>query len=337
MGNTNLSAARKNRNDEFFTQLEDIENEMKYYRDHFRDKTIFLNCDDPKKSNFWFFFAQNFNFLGLKRLISTHYTGLGSDNPPPSYMLELNRNDDGSEVDVDAPTRTDLEGDGDFRSEESIELLKQSDIVVTNPPFSLFTPYIAQLMEHEKKFLIIGNMNAVTYKEIWPYIQSNEMWLGETRKGSGSMWFTVPDDFPVKTGQRVVDEFQAGDQVTTNVRQQTVGNSAWFTNLDNPRRHEDIIVFRSYEEDPEKYPTYENYDAVEVSKVVDIPKDFGGVMGVPITFLGKHNPAQFEIVGVTESEGKGFSQGLWDESSGTAQAVANGVRKYKRIFIRHKK
>lgn len=326
MGNTNLSAARKNRKDEFYTRLVDIENELKYYRDHFRGQTVFLNCDDPEKSNFWFFFSQNFNFFGLKRLISTHYTGLGSDNPPPSYMLELNRNEDGTEVDVDAPIRTDLEGDGDFRSEESVELLKQSDIVVTNPPFSLFREYISQLMEYGKKFIILGNTNAITYRDVWPYIQAGDLWLGASTFNVG-LFFGVPEDFEYAPSYKFAREID-GEKVCR------VSNICWYTNLDHSRRHEDIIVFRSYDEDPEKYPAYDNYDAIEVSKVADIPRDFGGAMGVPITFLGKHNPTQFEILGASDNGAVPEDMKLAHFKRHNEPYVRD-KRVYKRIFVRY--
>lgn len=182
-----------------------------------------------------------------------------------------------------------FDGDGDFRSPESIALLKQADIVVTNPPFSLFREYIAQLIEHDKKFLIIGNMNAVTYKEVWPHIQANRIWLGVTRAGTGQMWFRVGEGFPVKSGQKIGDD---------GYRYQTIGNSAWFTNLDHTKRHEEMILFKTYDSDD--YPSYDNYEGIEVSKAVNIPMDWEGVMGVPITFLGKHNPEQFDILGITD-------------------------------------
>lgn len=317
--NGNLSASRKAKRDEYFTRLEDIENELRHYRQHFRGKTVLLNCDDPETSNFWFFFSRNFDFLGLERLISTHYTGFGSDNPPPSYVLELRRDPAGNPVDPTRPIRTDLKGDGDFRSPECIALLEQSDIVVTNPPFSLFREYVAQLAEHDKKFLILGNLNAVTYKEIWPLIQMDELWFGVTRTGTGQMWFRVPDDSPVMTGQRVDDD---------GVRMQTIGTSAWFTNLDHDRRHEELRLFREYS--PEKYPRYDNYDAINVDKVVDIPVDYDGAMGVPITFLGKHNPEQFEIIGCSYNYGRPVE---WDESTPMAPVVG-GKNVYKRIIIR---
>lgn len=317
-----LHEARRSKNDEFYTRLEDIEREMQHYGHHFRGKTVFLNCDDPYESDFFKYFAMSFNHLGLKKLIAVSYAGspivgeqlslfdiAGLDEAQPSkepYKVVITEvpdlNNDGATdlVDVeellrrDANSITRLKGDGDFRNQESIELLKESDIVVTNPPFSLFREFVAQLISHKKQFIVLGNMNAITYKEIWPLIQDNLMWLGVTRTGTGSMWFRVTDAAPEKSGQKIEN----------GVRYQTVGSSAWFTNLDHSRRHEEVTLFRRYEDDPSQYPTYENYEAIEVSKVVDIPVDYDGCMGVPITFLGKHNPDQFEIVGQSRMVGK---------------------------------
>lgn len=313
--NSNLHKARNAKKDEFYTRLEDIEHELKHYRGHFKDKTVFLNCDDPEESNFWFYFSRNFDFLGLQRLIATHYTGLGSDNPPPSYVLELHRPTDGSKTDVESPVRADLEGDGDFRSDEAIEYLKQSDIVVTNPPFSLFREYVEQLMEYEKKFVILGNMNAITYKEFWPYIQRDEMWLG---MHSGDMAFRVPGSYEPRATRYWVDE--------DGQKWRSLGNALWFTNLDNPRRHEDIILFRHYEGNEEQYPKYDNYDAIEVSKVANIPVDYVGYMGVPITFLGKHNPEQFEILGLANSA-RHLGPITW-------RTIVDGRKIYNRILIK---
>lgn len=313
--NSSLHKARNAKKDEFYTRLEDIENELKHYRGHFKDKTVFLNCDDPEYSNFWFYFSRNFDFLGLKRLIATHYTGLGSDNPPPSYVLELHRPVDGSKTDIENPVRTELEGDGDFRSDEAVEYLQQSDIVVTNPPFSLFREYVAQLMEYEKQFVILGNMNAITYKEFWPYIQRDEMWLG---MHSGDMAFRVPGSYEPRATRYWVDE--------DGQKWRSLGNALWFTNLDNPRRHEDIILFRHYEGNEEQYPKYDNYDAIEVSKVANIPVDYKGYMGVPITFLGKHNPDQFEILGLANSA-RHLGPITW-------RTIVDGRKIYNRILIK---
>ena len=314
--NASMSAAIKAKNDEFYTLLTDIEKEMRHYRKHFKGKTVLCNCDDPFESNFFKYFVLNFNRLGLKKLIATCY----ATSPIANQQLSLFDVVGGDEEQHNKPYKAvvtkvydvtgdggvdmfdvaelfkthenelvELEGNGDFRSEECLALLDEADIVVTNPPFSLFREYVATLMEHEKKFIIIGNSNAITYKEVFPLIMRDRLWLGVTRSGTGSMWFRIMDDFPVKSGQKVEN----------GVRYQTIGNSAWFTNLDVKKRHEELILVKRYS--PEEYPHYDNYDAIEVSKIVDIPLDYAGVMGVPITFLGKYNPDQFEIVGITKT------------------------------------
>lgn len=290
-----LRDAKKAKLDEFYTQLADIERELKHYKSHFRDKVVYCNCDDPRVSDFFHYFSYNFEKLGLKKLIATCYKNqevdLFSENASEQAIyLEYEGDKNGSGVpDLEEIGIEHLRGDGDFRSPEAIELLQQSDIVVTNPPFSLFREYVAQLVEYDKKFLIIGNMNALTYKEIWPLIQAEKLWLGVTRTGTGQMWFRVKDDAPVRTGQRVEN----------GVRYQTVGNSAWFTNLEHSKRHEPLTLYKTYS--PEECPAYDNYDAIDVSKAVDIPVDYAGVMGVPITYLGRHNPDQFEIVGIAKA------------------------------------
>lgn len=314
--NASMSAAIKAKNDEFYTLLTDIEKEMRHYRKHFKGKTVLCNCDDPFESNFFKYFVLNFNRLGLKKLIATCY----ATSPIANQQLSLFDVVGGDEEQRNKPYKAvvtkvydvtgdggvdmfdvaelfkthenelvELEGNGDFRSEECLALLDEADIVVTNPPFSLFREYVATLMEHEKKFIIIGNSNAITYKEVFPLIMQDRLWLGVTRSGTGSMWFRIMNDFPVKSGQKVEN----------GVRYQTIGNSAWFTNLDVKKRHEELILVKRYS--PEEYPRYDNYDAIEVSKIVDIPLDYAGVMGVPITFLGKYNPDQFEIVGITKT------------------------------------
>lgn len=313
--NTTLGAAKASKNDEFYTQFSDIEKELMHYRAHFRDKVVFCNCDDPYESNFFKYFALYFNALGLKKLIATCYDGspiaqqelplFADENNEPkrkAYKVEIsevpdmdgNGATDLTDVKLllkssDHNVKAELKGNGDFRSTECIELLKQADIVVTNPPFSLFREYVAQLMKYDKKFLVIGNMNAVTYKEIFPLIKENKMWLGVTRQGTGSMWFKVPSDFPVKSGQKIEN----------GIRFQTIGNTAWFTNLDHSRRHEELILIKHYT--PEEYPHYDNCDSIETGNVNDIPCDYDGIIGVPITFLGKYNPDQFEIIGITKT------------------------------------
>lgn len=283
--NGNLHSAKREKNDEFYTQIVDIERELKYYKEHFVGKTVFCNCDDPKESNFWKFFSLNFDNYKLKRLISTHF-----DYEKPSYMMDMYRDDNG----VYTATK-DLEQNGDFRSSECIELLKQADIVVTNPPFSLFREYVAQLMEYEKKFLIIGNKNAITYKEIFPLLKENRMWIG----------------------YNTISEFDTPNGVTKKIS----GLTRWFTNLDIDKRHEDLIMYKQYSS--LEYPKYDNYDAIEVSKVTEIPKDYGGVMGVPITFLDKYNPEQFEVIK--------FRKGNDDKD-----LCVNGKCPYFRILIKRK-
>jgi hypothetical protein len=262
--NKNLHSAKKDKKDEFYTQLPDIEKEMCHYKNHFKNKIVFCNCDDPEESNFWKYFSLNFEKLGLKKLVSTHY-----ETDKPSYKLEIVRdiNNDGKINQLDT-IKTPLTQNGDFRSPECIEILKEADIVVTNPPFSIFREYMAQLMEHDKKFLIIGPINAITYKEVFPLIKNNEIWLGYK---SGAMSFIKPD--------KNVQDF---------------GNICWFTNLDVKKRRDELILYKKY--NPKDYPKYDNYDAINVDRVTEIPEDYYGAMGVPITFLDKYNPEQFEII-----------------------------------------
>ncbi len=290
--NKNLHQAKSNKKDEFYTQLADIENELRHYSDHFRGKVVYCNCDDPRVSNFFHYFAYNFRILGLKKLITTCYKNQQMDmfsqnDSERAIYLEY----DGTQNETGVPAVEDigvrcLEGDGDFRSDECIELLKQADIVVTNPPFSLFREYVAQLIEHDKKFLIIGNMNATTYKEIFPLFQENKIWYGASIK-SGDREFGVPTDYPLRAATNRLDEHGRKFIRVKGVR--------WFTNLEHSRRREDLILYKRYS--PEEYPRYDNYDAIEVSKTKEIPMDWDGAMGVPISFLDKHNPEQFEIVG----------------------------------------
>lgn len=292
MGNKSLRQARKAKNDEFYTQLSTIEDEVRHYRKHFKGKTVYLNCDDPRESNFFHYFSYNFERLGLKKLIASCYKSQDfnlfslHDAKEKAVWLEYTGEKDGGRVPTaEAIGVNHFKGDGDFRSEESIELLKEADIVVTNPPFSLFREYIAQLMEYDKKFLVIGNSNAITYKETFPLIKDNKMWPGVSR---GAMTFELPDN-TTSTGY-FVDK-------TDGKKKQTLGNATWWTNMDYPRRHQDIILFREYEGNEDKYPKYDNYDAINVDKVADIPKDYKGVMGTPIGIIGQLNPEQFEIIG----------------------------------------
>jgi hypothetical protein len=292
--NSSLSNAKENKQDEFYTQLSDIEREVKHYWKHFEGKTVYLNCDDPRVSNFFHYFSYNFEKLKLKKLIATCYKSqdidLFSENAAEEAVwLEYNGDTNGSGT----PDRSEilvkpLLGNGDFQSPEAIELLKQADIVVTNPPFSLFRPFIEQLLAYDKKFLILGNQNALTYKEVFPHIKAGDMWLGVT---DGDMSFQVPDHYTARETRFWVD----GD----GTKWRSFGNMAWYTNLDHSKRHEEMILYRTY--DPAIYPSYDNYDAIEVGKVADIPSDFEGVMGVTPGFLTKFNPDQFEIVGITQS------------------------------------
>ena len=331
--NENLHKAKDAKKDEFYTQYEDIQNELNHYEQHFKGKTVLCNCDDPFESNFCKFFLRNFNYLGLKRLICTSYSTspvIGQqltlfdwmDEPVvqgTGYVMDIREvpmaNGRGvSDADIDALLKSKkrgvkkLKGDGDFRSEECIEYLKQSDIVVTNPPFSLFREYVAQLMEYGKKFLIIGNKNAITYKEIFPLIKDNQMWVGY-RGFSGGMWFY--SDYEGRT-EKIVD----GEKLI-NVP------SIWFTNLDHNKRHEELILYKHYYGNEEEYPRYANYDAIEVSKVSDIPCDYYEEIGVPITYLDKHNPDQFEIIGASRWLGKPMS-----EIAPKGSYVSGGVRFY---------
>lgn len=279
--NNNFKLARKNKNDEFYTRIEDIENELKHYREHFKDKYVFLNCDDPEYSNFWRFFYINFDFLGLKHLTATHYS-----DEKQSFRLDYYANDIGQMT----FEQTDLNQNGDFRSAEAIDILKKCDIVVTNPPFSLFREYINLLVDYNKDFLIIGNQNNVTYKEVFPLLKENKAWLGVN---SGSMEFKVPntEEYQRQSGFRVDKEGNAWRKF---------GNICWFTNLDYPERHVEMILYKEY--NSKNYPTYDNYNAIEVSRVKDIPFNYDGAMGVPISFLNNYNPEQFNILGITDRD-----------------------------------
>lgn len=272
--NANLHKAKNEKNDEFYTQLSDVAAELKHYKDHFRGKIVFCNCDDPTWSAFWKYFHLNFGKLGLKKLVSTHY-----DRVAPTYKMEYEGGDDDN---IETGVKTPLEGNGDFRNQECLDLLDECDIVVTNPPFSLFREYVRVLMEYGKKFLIIGNMNCVTYKEIFPLIKNDELWIGCSLNGT-RCHFLVPDDY---VGKNVF--------IDDGVRKAKINNALWFTNLDHAKRHEKLVLWKQYT--PEDFPKYDNYDAINVDKVQNIPIDYDGVMGVPITFLDKYNPEQFEIV-----------------------------------------
>ena len=252
-GNINLHASRSAKADEFYTQISFIENELKHYKQHFFGKTVFCNCDDPEWSNFWKYFRLNFYELGLKKLISTHY-----EEDKPSYRMDIVSNDSGEQCGIPDYVKTPLTQNGDFRSPECIEILKEADIVITNPPFSLFREYVAQLMEYGKEFIIVGNQNAITYREILPLIMENKVWLGYN---SGHFWFRVPDYYEEKKTDFKIDE--------DGVKWRRMGNICWFTNIDIEKRHEEMILFHNYT--PEKYPKYDNYDAIEVSRTAEIP------------------------------------------------------------------
>jgi len=308
--NSNLFNAKKAKKDEFYTQLSDIENELKHYKNQFKDKVVYCNCDDPRVSNFFHYFSFNFEKLGLKKLIATCYKNqemdlFSSHNSDQAIYLVYEGDKNGNKVpDINEIGVRNLNGDGDFRSQECIELLKQSDIVVTNPPFSLFREYVGQLMEFDKKFLIIGNQNAITYKEIFKYIQGNKMWLGCSLDGR-NIWFRIPDDY------------EKYHKIENGIKYAFVASTIWFTNLDHDKRNQDIFLHKKYNQ--EEYPTYDNYNAINIDKVKDIPCDYEGEMGVPITFLHKYNPNQFEIVGqgqgnlYRELTEKGLSQTFVDK------------------------
>ena len=315
--NANLHKAKNAKNDEFYTQLTDVSKELMHYKHHFKDKIVFCNCDDPTWSAFWKYFHLNFSALGLKKLISTHY-----DKTEPTYKMEYTGGDDN---DIEVGVKTPLEGNGDFRNQECLDLLDEADIVVTNPPFSLFREYVACLMAHEKKFLIIGNRNALTYKEIFPLIRDDKLWLGNGFQ-NGNAYFRIPENADTSIYAKGVY-----DEVTKLVK---FRNCIWFTNMDLAKRHEKLILWKNYT--PEEYPKYTSYDVIEVSKTDAIPVDYEGVMGVPITFMDKYNPNQFEIIGMAEDNGKGLSgtEAKWDGTN--PHCIVNGKAQYKRIFIRKK-
>ena len=293
-GTALLTKAKLAKKDEFYTQLGDIEREVMHYREYFCGKTVLCNCDDPRVSNFFHYFSYNFEFLGLKKLISICYKNQERDlfttkATDRAIWLEYDGDKNGNRIpDPEEIGIHYLDGDGDFRKEESINLLKRADVVVTNPPFSLFREYVAQLVKYEKRFLIIGNVNALKYKEIFPLIKQDKMWLGCSIH-SGDREFGVPDDYPLEASSCRIDEKGRKFIRVKGVR--------WYTNIEHKERHEEMILYRKY--DPAVYPRYVNYDAIEVSKTADIPCDYDGVMGVPITFMDKYNPDQFEIVGMS--------------------------------------
>jgi len=314
--NKNLHKANQAKKDEFYTQLPDIENELKHYKEQFLDKVVYCNCDDPFESNFFKYFAANFNALKLKKLITTSYVkspivggqlplfemeGLKPEGKQPFKIVisEVSDTNADGAVDLtdiewllrhDANTSLALKDNGDFRSNECIELLKQADIVVTNPPFSLFREYVVQLMEYGKKFLILGDQNAITYNEIFKFIKENRLWLGYDN--GGTKWFQVPLDYDIPTESR--------KKIENGIKYFSMGRILWFTNLDTLKRNEKLILYKKYS--PEEYPKFDNYDAININKTTEIPADYKGVIGVPITFIDKYNPEQFEILGITDRQ-----------------------------------
>ncbi len=324
--NNGLNEARSAKKDEFYTLLTDIEKELKNYKRHFKNKTVFCNCDDPDESNFWRYFEMNFEKLGLKKLISTHY-----HESRPTFKQELFIDKNGKKK----FKRTNLRQNGDFRSPESIAILKESDICVTNPPFSLFREFIAQLIDLNKKFLVIGSINAVTTKNIFPLIRDKKLWIGQSIR-SGDREFRIPSDYPLQTTGYRVDEL--------GNRYIRVKGVRWFTNLDYRERHKDITLSCRYYDNRSKYPTYENFNAIEVGKVKDIPTDYNGIMGVPITFLDKYNPDQFEIIMLANGNARtnvpfstlteaGYRPHPEDRGG---VGIIKGQRVYARVMIRRK-
>ena len=311
-----LHAANAAKNDEFYTQSTDIEKEMDNYKGFFKGKVVYCNCDDARESNFFKYFSSRFEELGLKKLITTGYKAEGKG---VVLIYEGDKNGNHKVEDNEIVVR-ELEGSGDFRSEECIEFLKEADVVVTNPPFSLFREYVKQLMDYGKKFIIIGNQNAITYKEIFPYIKNNELWLGVSMNGA-NRWFYAPDNYEVK-------ENAAGYKVENGRKMFFVNGVVWFTNISNEKRNKKLDLIRRYSNE---YPKYDNYDAIEVSRVENIPMDYDGVMGVPISFLHKYNPEQFEIVGLM-SGAKG--ENLTNGNDGRAKFYIGGKGVYARILIK---
>ncbi len=315
--NKNLHTAKNSKKDEYYTQLADIERELKYYKTHFKGKVVYCNCDDPRISNFFHYFSYNFKKLGLKKLITTCYKSINPElfsknDSERAIYLEYDGSKNGNNVpDIEEIGIIPLKNDGDFRSHESIELLKQADIVVTNPPFSLFREYVSQLMEYDKKFIIIGNINAVSYKECFEAIKEDRMWLGY----NCVRHFAQPDGTMYETAR-----------------------TYWYTNLDIAKRHEDIILYKTYRGNEADYPKYDNYDAINVDRTQEIPTDYSGVIGVPITFIDKYNPSQFEILGMAASAG--YSPeivGIPFVGEKDARPLVNGKNIYARVFIKHRK
>ena len=342
--NQNFHRASIAKNDEFYTQLVDIEKELKHYKDQFRSKIVYCNCDDPFESNFFKYFAANFKELGIKKLVATSFSGspitgkqlsllelegVKNEKKKEPLKIEINEvpdTDNDGAIDIDdvrqllkrdKNTVAPLKDGGDFRSEECIKLLKEADIVVTNPPFSLFREYIAQLVEYDKKFLILGDQNAITYKEVFGYVKQNKLWLGYDN--GGTKWFQVPMNYDIPTESR--------KKIVNGVKYFSMGRILWFTNLDTAKRHEELTLYKKYS--PKEYPKYDDYNAINVNRFIDIPMDYAGVMGVPITFVDKYNPNQFEIIGIDRY--------VKDNPNYGKRFTIGGQEIYARILIRNKK
>lgn len=328
--NSSLQAAKRNRKDEFYTQITDIERELRHYRKHFKGKTVYCNCDDPYISAFFEYFTKNFEFFGLKKLITTCYRSQRLDlfsqgDADEAIKLEYMGGALNSMPKPDDIGVTPLKGDGDFRSNECIEILKEADIIVTNPPFSLFNEYVSQLAEYEKNFIIIGHQNAITYKDVFSLIKNNKMWLGYGFKRNMAH-FIAP---------HYEDTASDADHREGMIR---VSGVVWYTNLDHNKRHEEMVLVQRYYGNEDSYPTYDNYNAIEISRTQDIPSDYHGVMGVPITFLTKYNPDQFEIIGSDYEVKMGLVSGVVKpEWKGKIdRAYLNGKRMYARLLIRNR-
>jgi len=324
--NSGLHSAKRNKKDEFYTQIVDIEREMSHYRRHFNNKVVYCNCDDPYVSAFFAYFTKNFEFLGLKKLITTCYRSQRMDlfsqnDSEVAIKLEYTGGAPNSLPTPDDIGVTSLKTDGDFRSRECIDILMDADIIVTNPPFSLFSEYVAQLASYNKKFIIIGHQNAITYKEVFPLIKENRMWLGYGFKRNMAH-FIAP---------HYQDTASDADHRDGMIR---VAGVVWYTNLDHNKRHEEMILVQRYYGNESAYPLYDNYDAIEVAKTQDIPMDYAGAMGVPITFLTKYNPDQFEIIGCSYSYGEPVG---YHKEGASFNVCVDGMQKYKRLFIRNRK
>ncbi|MFH1231710.1 MAG: adenine-specific methyltransferase EcoRI family protein [Planctomycetota bacterium] len=337
--NRNLHSAKAAKRDEFYTQLPDIEKELSHYKEHFKRKIVFCNCDDPRVSNFFHYFSYGFENLGLKKLITTCYKNQQADafsenKSEKAIYLEYTGKKNGDRIPKPEEIGIEhLKRDGDFRSPECIELLKKADIVVTNPPFSLFREYVAQLMRYKKKFIIIGSLNASTYKDIFKFIKDNKLWLGPSIH-SGDREFGVPDYYPLTAAG-----YRIGDDGRKYIR---VKGVRWFTNLDITKRHEDLKLYKKYYGNEKEYPKYDNYDAINVEKTKDIPDDYDGVMGVPITFLDQYKPEQFEILECHEPciDLETLKQNPKFKEYKSRQIMYNGKlcqKTYHRLFIRPKK